>query len=157
MDRKEALEIVRKNWPDGRHQIQEALEFLIPELAESEDEMIRKKIVHLVSYIDIPDDTREKWLAWLEKQKDELSAKPEALKKAYEKGRADAISEQNSKAYETAIKEATRDKDSAMAFLKSAGIVDENGNLAEMYCSDTMREKDRIDEGFTNFMKNHCK
>ena len=40
------------------------------------------------------------------------------------------------KSIEDAAKEATKDKESAKKFLKTAGIVDENGNLAEMYCSE---------------------
>lgn len=35
MERREALEIVRKNWPYGRYQLSEALETLIPELKEN--------------------------------------------------------------------------------------------------------------------------
>ena len=38
MDRKEAIEVVRSNWPDGREMLKEALATLIPEFAESKDE-----------------------------------------------------------------------------------------------------------------------
>lgn len=70
MDRNEAIEIVRKNWPYGRYQLSEALETLIPELKESEDEKIRK---YLLSMFPDPNDS---WdgifardiIAWLEKQ-----------------------------------------------------------------------------------------
>ncbi len=40
------------------------------------------------------------------------------------------------KSIEDAVKEVTRDKESAEKFLKTAGIVDENGNLAEIYRSE---------------------
>lgn len=71
MDRKEAIEIVRKNWPDGRHQLSEALETLIPELKESEDERIRREIIADIQkyhpcwklYKDYTS-----WIDWLEKQ-----------------------------------------------------------------------------------------
>lgn len=57
---------------------QEALETLIPELCESEDEMIRREIMEFVSWAASRGSVRndwfqqkcpEKWLAWLEKQK----------------------------------------------------------------------------------------
>ena len=76
MDRKEAIEIVRKNWPhSGYTMLREALETLIPELAESEDEKIRKDLIRWVntniSYERMPDGmnySNECVLAWLEKQ-----------------------------------------------------------------------------------------
>ena len=76
MTREEAIEIVKKNWPEGRHQIKEALEFLVPELKESDDERIRKWIISVIEEVKTDDD----WcvdqrkcadaLAWLEKQKE---------------------------------------------------------------------------------------
>ena len=45
MDRKEAIEIVRDNWPEGRVLLKSALEVLIPELKESEDERVRKMLI----------------------------------------------------------------------------------------------------------------
>lgn len=73
MDRKEAIEVVRKNWPySGYTMLCEALETLIPELAESEDEKIRKSLLsylHGLGELEYPDKTTyNKWLAWLEKQ-----------------------------------------------------------------------------------------
>ena len=35
----------------------------------------------------------------------------------------------------TAVRNITKDKESAIKFLKSAGIMDENGELAEIYRS----------------------
>ena len=73
----------------------EALQTLIPELAESKDERIRKEIYDFISnYVSgFVEPKRAEWLAWIEKQKEEISAKPEALKKAYEKGKVDALKE----------------------------------------------------------------
>lgn len=73
MDRKEAIEIVRDNWPEGRVLLKEALEVLIPELRESEDKRIRERLIKGMKYLseessffrDIPKD---KVIAWLEKQ-----------------------------------------------------------------------------------------
>lgn len=73
MDRKEAIDIVRKNWPNGRHQLSEALETLIPELKESEDERIRKWIKKELESKYVVDSIvnnvmADKALAWLKKQ-----------------------------------------------------------------------------------------
>lgn len=52
MERTEAIEVVRKNWPSEAFTLlREALETLIPELKESEDERIRKAILGL-TYLD---------------------------------------------------------------------------------------------------------
>ena len=75
MTREEAIEIVKKNWPEGRHQIKEALEFLVPELKESDDERMIAAIKQAVKLSSqeggflINNITREEALAWLEKQK----------------------------------------------------------------------------------------
>lgn len=45
MDKKEAIEIVRNNFPNGRIHLSEALMTLIPELKESKDEQHRKWIL----------------------------------------------------------------------------------------------------------------
>ncbi len=74
MDRKEAIEVVKKNWPEGRHQIKEALRVLIPELAESEDEKMWKwltKIVDNLSPADFKEVKKMNVIAWLEKQKEQ--------------------------------------------------------------------------------------
>lgn len=44
-----------------------------------------------------------------------------------------------------AAKEVIRDKETAIAFLKSAGIMDKDGNLAEPYRPDNQPEYDYID------------
>ena len=71
MNRNEAIDIVRKNWPDGRHQLSEALETLIPELKESEDDRIRKELISFITDRKnwFPkEETKASWIAWLEKQ-----------------------------------------------------------------------------------------
>ena len=75
MDRKEAVEIVRSNFPNGRVQLSEALTTLIPELAESEDKNvddgIRKDLIEFVQqYGDNFYGTIAKAsaISWIEKQ-----------------------------------------------------------------------------------------
>lgn len=84
MDRKEAIEIVKKNWPYGRHQLSEALETLIPELKESEDENIRKAIHIYLDWLNGRKDytPRGKYsigdmISWLEKQGEQTLANSE--------------------------------------------------------------------------------
>ncbi len=74
MTRKEAIEIVRNIYETKQEK--EALEFLIPELAESEDERVRKEIIRIVdiwtnSSPVINGIPRETLLAYLEKQKEQ--------------------------------------------------------------------------------------
>ena len=73
MTREEAINVVKKNWPDSNYTIlQEALTTLIPELEESEYERIRKAIIgHLKNDVDFVCNgiTKDECLAWLEKQK----------------------------------------------------------------------------------------
>lgn len=82
MDRNEAIDIVKKNWPNGKHQLCEALKILIPELkkSESEDERIKKDLIEFLENIwylgkDANFDKWGKadcsdWMAWIEKQGD---------------------------------------------------------------------------------------
>ena len=71
MKREEAIKTVKNNWPEGRLMLQEALQTLIPELNESEDERIRKELIRLFqsenteSYGEF---TNKQLVAWLEKQ-----------------------------------------------------------------------------------------
>lgn len=85
MDRKEAIDIVRNNWPDGRHQLSEALETLIPELKKSKYEMMREMAIKAVHAPQAQDCIRtwgvnpEDVIAWLEKldeQKPDAKAEP---------------------------------------------------------------------------------
>lgn len=70
MDRQEAIKIVKSNLPEGRQMLSEALEFLIPELAESEDERIRKSIVELIKQSSeiLNKSNQALMLAWIEKK-----------------------------------------------------------------------------------------
>lgn len=71
MTKEEAIEVVKKNWPDNRYTLlREALKTLIPELAESEDERVRKALIDGIRQIRCKNGvTQEQMLAWLEKQK----------------------------------------------------------------------------------------
>lgn len=73
MERKEAIEIVRSNFPNGRIQLSEALMTLIPELEENEneDEGIRKDLIEFVKqYGDnfYGQFSKASAISWLEKQ-----------------------------------------------------------------------------------------
>lgn len=67
----EALERM-KSWARGEHpecftEAQKAAEFVFPELAEGEDERIRKWIIKQIKTYD-PSNIKDKALAWLERQ-----------------------------------------------------------------------------------------
>ena len=68
MKRSEAIEIVREYYPSSGKDLNEALETLIPELKESEDEIIRKALVELVRKHCV-NETRCMMEEWLEKQR----------------------------------------------------------------------------------------
>lgn len=87
MERKEAIEIVRKNFPNGRIQLSEALETLIPELRESDDESIRKWIIDDIRYnmheepLNNTEYKRkaEKAISWLERLGENIPSKETVL------------------------------------------------------------------------------
>lgn len=78
MDRQEAIQIVKSNWPEGCQMLSEALQFLIPDLKEREDERLRKAILELTDGISAeevlkgcgltPSDVKK----WLGKQGDQM-------------------------------------------------------------------------------------
>ena len=82
MEREEALNAIRKykeNWLD---EIQEAIETLIPELRESEDEITRKRLINLIRELasaTVPimtggyfiDGQDKRYISYLEKQKEQ--------------------------------------------------------------------------------------
>lgn len=73
MNRQEAIHIIKNNWPNGRHMLSEALEFLIPELKEGEDKKLIKEIISIVksyreSCITEGNHRFDDCIAWLEKQ-----------------------------------------------------------------------------------------
>lgn len=80
MERKEAIKIVRNIYQTDAEK--EALETLIPELAENEDERIRKKLIEIIGYFrsrGIDQQLCEEFIAYLEKQKESLHI-PETCK-----------------------------------------------------------------------------
>ena len=74
MDRQKAIQIVKSNWPKGCQMLSEALQFLIPELKESEDERLRKVILELTEGISAEEVLKGYGLTpvdvekWLERQ-----------------------------------------------------------------------------------------
>ena len=82
MTREEAIDIIRKNIPHlgiGAAEMTDALEELIPELRESEDERIRKELIEFIKWSVDRHFMREdfhqakrpsEWIAYLEKQKE---------------------------------------------------------------------------------------
>ena len=100
---KEALERaknLRKDAIDmGENLRAKQCEIIFPELAEREDERIRKGIINYLSWIEDRDGSYmpnsipfDDMLAWLEKQSKENMI--EALRLEYEKGKADGLQEQ---------------------------------------------------------------
>ena len=70
MDREEAIKKIKYAMRCMGKETEEALTFIVPELAESEDERIRKSIIKLLQqggYMSTADKTKA--FAWLEKQK----------------------------------------------------------------------------------------
>lgn len=71
MKQKEKLEEARRLYKDANEAQRYVLELLFPELAESEDEKIRKEILEYVRNTkgqSIPITKYNSWIAWLEKQ-----------------------------------------------------------------------------------------
>ena len=50
------------------------MEFIFPELKESEDERIRKELLNYLYDVHDDDEDRARWIAWLEKQGEQKSA-----------------------------------------------------------------------------------
>ena len=88
MKKEESLEIIRKNMPSDKSlPVYEALQTLIPELAESEDEKIRKGMIDEIKAIlrgeDLgfpPQDVLESRLAYLEDQKENTWSEEDGAK-----------------------------------------------------------------------------
>ena len=76
MERKEAIEVIKKNWPDSSFtMLREALETLVPELVESEDERIRKWLIYYFKEVcdNVSEKEKKGVIAWLEKQGEQKS------------------------------------------------------------------------------------
>ena len=94
MERKEAIEVIKKNWPDSSFtRLREALETLIPELQESEDERIRQDIITTLSMGVACEEsalhpgahtTLKEAIDWLEKQGENNMGISEATKQKLE-------------------------------------------------------------------------
>ena len=89
----EALERAREYWETDNDNTLDikakgTMEYLFPELKESEDEKIMKRIYNYINVTldDNESPEKEKWLAWLEKQGDVNALIQEAAKKSYAEG-----------------------------------------------------------------------
>lgn len=91
MEREEAIDVIRNIYQTDKEK--EALETLIPELKESEDERVRKEIYNFL--IDM--ECKKEWIAYLEKQKEQQPAEWKPLPESMEalllaiEGKWDAI------------------------------------------------------------------
>lgn len=70
MDKEEAIKIVKKHYPANEQLLNEALEFIIPELKKKTDEEMLQKLITIVHlyYGEGVDAERDECLEWLEKQ-----------------------------------------------------------------------------------------
>ena len=134
MNKEEALAKLKNKLPWLNKETVEVIEILVPELLESEDEKTRKEIINFLAATKyVPNsqaETINRWIDWLRHVGEK-------------KSEADLI--------KATADEIAKDKDKAIAFLKAAGIMDENGKLAEMYRSDTV--KSPVTEEYVNDMK----
>jgi len=125
MKTKEAIERVRSRfdkWALDEEDL-EALHALGLVTIESEDERIRKRLVDCLK-VSLK-GAEEQDAAGCSRQKDI---------EAYKWGIA--YFEKQKKSIEDVVKDITKNKEAAIKFLKSAGIMDDNGELAEMYRSE---------------------
>ena len=111
---------------------------IFPELKENEDERVRNKLIEFFKGYS-PDEewwrniTQEDILAWLEKHSEQ-------------------------KTVDEIAKEVCKNKESATAFLKSADIINEKGELAEQCRQDEQKPTDKkgmnlVEEEMTPFQK----
>lgn len=73
MKKEEAIKILRETHDSALFSVRTALETLIPELRESEDERVRKAIINYILYKadGVSEEDEHKWISWLEKQKEQ--------------------------------------------------------------------------------------
>ena len=76
MNKEEAIKIVKSHYPANKQMLNEALEFLIPELKEDENEKIRKEIIAVFKgqIAFTSEEDAKKYIAWLEKQGEQKPA-----------------------------------------------------------------------------------
>lgn len=69
MDYNEKLRLAKEALDSGSYD-KETIEYIFPELAESEDERIRRDIISYIQVANqvIPQFQKDNWIAWLEKQ-----------------------------------------------------------------------------------------
>ena len=101
----EAIKVAQRFYNNSVAITKKGLEDIFPELKESEGEKIRKSLIDMLK-----NDEKHylKEIAWLERQGEQ-------------------------KTVDEIAKEVCKNKESATAFLKSAGIMNEKGELAEQY------------------------
>lgn len=122
--------------------VKATIEHIFPELTESGDEKIRKELLQWLKEkkaapnIGFSDEKMTNWIAWVEKHGGQ-------------------------KTVDEIAKDVCKNRASATTFLKSAGFMNEKGELAEQYRQDeqksyaskTMNEKGDFDNGFTRMME----
>lgn len=98
MDKEEAMKIL-KDFHDksALFSVRTALDTIIPELKESEDEKIRREIIYHIKNCDdtIDEETEKRMLAWLEKQGELVNSLSKGLDNAHE--RIDELIQKNNK------------------------------------------------------------
>lgn len=148
----EALERARQINDEHRAQCADVMVKVFPELAESEDEKIRKALISFLKspFVNenITDEKVTPWIAWLEKQgqdgkvwfyrddyvRDKKQAYQDGIDNVLNNPQKYGLENQGEqKTIDEIAKEVCKNKASAAAFLKSAGIINEKGELAEQY------------------------
>lgn len=154
MTREEAIKILNERYNSALFSERKAFEILIPELAESEDEKIRKGMIRFLNSEKAEDiftyEARQSWIAWLEKQKEQkptewseedakrikqLIYNTEAIRDGYEKKK-----EQLGGCFND---ELIKDCDEQIAWLKSLplNLKKKNEDVAKL-CSNEWSEED---------------
>jgi uncharacterized protein YydD (DUF2326 family) len=129
---------------------------ILPYLNEIDDEKIRKELLEHCRNLAKPYiytgnkyPQIQSWIDWLEKKGKNNMGISEATKKKLEDNLNKALEKETpeswneflekqdgQKTVDEIVKEICKDKASAVAFLKSAGIMNEKGELAEQYRQD---------------------
>ena len=156
---KEALERAKNEYQTHKsfNGFREMLAHVFPELCESEDEKIRKALlsefIHLQSKgYKFAGLEGEEIIAWLEKQGETYTKKD--VHDAYIKGMffaKDKLEKQGEqKSLNDVAKVITKNKETAMSFLKSCGIMNANGELADEYKVEQGEQKfiDKVEPRF---------
>lgn len=158
MTREEAIKIV-KEFINDTCVDREALETLIPELKESEDERIRKEIVSALQFAN-DNGAYDKHLAWLEKQKDIINHYEEKLDRCVCENLDKGIKEVLNHPENYGLKKQKEQKSiSAEAVLVKAGLKPyKDGNQWCVLAGDNIQEGicgfgDTIEDALYEFLK----